>query len=104
MSEISNFKDKQIFACICTICTIGHSRTLAVVKLYNLFFFISLAVYPYLLHFSVRFVNFLKYKNMAVVLDEFNFETLVIAQDLLNAGEECTLRGLNYTAKWYSNS
>jgi hypothetical protein len=39
---------------------------------------------------------------MAVVLDEFNFETLVIAQDLLNAGEECTLRGLNYTAKWYS--
>ena len=41
---------------------------------------------------------------MAVVLDEFNFETLVIAQDLLNAGEECTLRGLNYTAKWYSNS
>jgi hypothetical protein len=41
---------------------------------------------------------------MAVVLDEFNFETLAIAQDLLNAGEECTLRGLNYTAKWYSNS
>ena len=41
---------------------------------------------------------------MAVVLDEFNFETLAIAQDLLNAGEECTLRGLNYTAKWYFDS
>lgn len=39
---------------------------------------------------------------MAVVLDEFNFETIVIAQDLLNAGEECTQRGLNFTAKWYA--
>nr|SVE75656.1 EOG090X03CE [Daphnia hispanica] len=37
---------------------------------------------------------------MAVVLDEFNFETIVIAQDLLIAGEECTQRGLNFTAKW----
>jgi hypothetical protein len=39
-----------------------------------------------------------------IVLDEFDFETLFIAQDPSNAGEECTLRGLNYTAKWYSNS
>lgn len=40
---------------------------------------------------------------MAVVLDEFNFDTLLIAQDLLNAGEECSQRGLNNTAKWYSS-
>ena len=40
-----------------------------------------------------------------IVLDEFDFETLInVAQDPSNAGEECTLRGLNYTAKWYSNS
>lgn len=38
---------------------------------------------------------------MAVVLDEFNFDSLSIAQDLLNAGEECIQRGLNFTAKWY---
>jgi len=37
---------------------------------------------------------------MAVVLDDFNFGALQVAQDLLNTHEECSLRGLKNTAKW----
>jgi len=39
-------------------------------------------------------------KIMAVVLEEFNFSALQVAQDLLNTYEECSLRGLKNTAKW----
>jgi len=34
-------------------------------------------------------------------MDEFNFDTLQVAQDLLITREECDQRGLSYSAKWY---